>query len=134
MLDLRGKEVGIIELTSYLNGEFVPASEAKLSVYDRAVRYADAVFDTERTFNGKVLQLREHLERFSRSLHMVQIDPGLSLAEMEEITLEVVRRNEPLRGAYGDYFITQAASRGMGRFISETGPPSFWVRVDPIPF
>ena len=39
---------------AYVNGEFLPESQAKISINDRGFIYGDAVFDTARTFNGKI--------------------------------------------------------------------------------
>ena len=104
-----------MEYQIWLNGEFFPRSEAKISMSDRGFRLGDIVFDTSRTFNGKVFRLREHLERLYRSLKYVRIDPGLSMDEMERVTLEVVERNEPVRRQTNDdYMITQTVSRGEG--------------------
>ncbi|MEE8442924.1 MAG: aminotransferase class IV, partial [Dehalococcoidia bacterium] len=122
------------EFTYYFNGEFVPASQAVIPVSHRGYRLADTVFDTERTFNGEVFRLREHLERLYRSLKVVRVDPGLDLDEMTEVTLETVRRNEPLRQKYGDFWVTQLVSRGAGRNVLEPGPATVTVVVDPLPF
>ena len=118
----------------YLNGEFVPQSQAKVSIMDRGMRWGDAVFDTERTFNGKIFRLREHLDRLYRSLKFVRIDPGLTVEQMEEITLEVVRRNEPLREPGSDCWVTQTVSRGAGWTSADVVPPTVCVRIHPIEF
>ena len=47
----------------YFNGEFVPESEAKVSIYDSALMFGDMVFEMTRSFNGEKWKLREHLER-----------------------------------------------------------------------
>ena len=63
----------------YLNGEFVPESEAKIPFRDRGVKFGDAVFDTTRTFGHDIFRLREHLERFYRSLKYLRIDSGMTI-------------------------------------------------------
>ncbi len=60
--------------TVYLNGEFVPESEAKLSIYDLSVMQAAAAFEMTRSFNGVHFKLREHLERLRRSCELLGID------------------------------------------------------------
>lgn len=82
------------EYVAYLNGEFIPESECKLHVAERGIQRGDLVFDAERTFDGAVFRLRDHLERIYRSLKYMRIDPGMTIDEMEELTLEVVRRND----------------------------------------
>ena len=56
------------ELTAYFNGNWVPDSQCVIHATDRGFRLGDVVYDLERTFGGKVFRLRQHLERFMRSL------------------------------------------------------------------
>ena len=123
-----------MEFTYYFDGRFVPASEAVIPISHRGYRMADTVFDTERTFNGDIFRLDDHLERLYRSLKAVRIVPGLARDEMAEICREVVRRNDPLRQQYGDFWVTQLVSRGMGRNLLQPEPAVVSVVVDPLPF
>ena len=47
----------------YMNGNFVPEQDAKISIYDSALMFGDMVFEMTRSFNQIQFQLREHLER-----------------------------------------------------------------------
>jgi len=96
----------------YLNGEYLPESEAKVSVLDRGFRWGDAVYDALRTFDGRPFKLDEHVDRFYRSLRYVRIEPGVAKAELKSIIVEVIRRNEISRRVDGDYLVTMQASRG----------------------
>jgi branched-chain amino acid aminotransferase len=119
------------EPTVYLNGQFVPASAAKISVFDRGFRLGDAVFDTARTFRHRPYKLREHLERLERSLRYTRIDPGLSLDEIEAITLQIVERNVPLLQENDDVWIHQVISRGQMR---KPGLATVVIMTEPLPF
>lgn len=119
------------EPTVYLNGQFVPASDAKISVFDRGFRLGDAIFDTARTFRHRPYKLREHLERLERSLRYTRIDPGLSLDEIEAITLQVVERNVPLLAEHEDVWIHQVISRGP---VRQSGPATVVIMTEPLPF
>jgi branched-chain amino acid aminotransferase len=99
------------DFVDYLNGKFRPHSQCMISVGDRGFG-GDAVFDVERTFDGKIFKLNEHLDRLYRSLKYVRIDPGMTKEEMAEITLEVVRLNEQFRGS-GDFSVSQRITRGV---------------------
>jgi branched-chain amino acid aminotransferase len=103
------------ELTAYFNGEFVPDSQCVIHATDRGFRTGDVVYDLQRTFDGKIFRLREHLVRFMRSLKFTRLDPGLSIDELEALTREVVRRNEDLRESGGDFTITQFVTRGRAK-------------------
>lgn len=97
----------------YLNGAFVPESKAKVSVLDSGFNAGDGVYDVTRTFRHKLFCLREHTERLFRSLRYTRIDCGMSVDEMERITLEVLERNKSLLLDNEDYALWQVASRGM---------------------
>lgn len=93
----------------YLDGEWVPTEEAKISVYDHGLLYGDGVFEGIRAYNGRVFRLREHLERLYRSAKTIWLTIPLSMGEMEEAILETLRRNG-LRDAY----IRVVVTRGKG--------------------
>ena len=119
------------ELIAYLSGEYVPESQVRIHPFDRGFMVGDTVFDVERTFNGKIFRLQEHLERLYRSLKYVRIDPGLTLEEMAEATEEVVRRNEPMREPGGDFSVRQFVTRGLG---GPADSPMVCVMVSPLNF
>ena len=121
-----------MEYQVWVKGEYVPRSEAKLSFADRGFRVSDAVFDTARTFNGAVFRLRDHIERLYRSLQYLRIDPGMTMEEMEELTLDVVKRNEAIREPDDDYFITQFITRGQGLRVTDAKEPTIVIWLNPI--
>jgi len=96
----------------YLNGAFVPESEAKVSVLDYGFNAGDGVYDVTRTFKHNPFKLREHTERLFRSLKYTRIDCGLSVDQMEAATLEVLERNRDLLEVDDDYALWQVVSRG----------------------
>ena len=115
------------ELTAYFNGEFVPDSQCVIHATDRGFRTGDVVYDLQRTFGGKVFRLRQHLERFMRSLKYIRVDSGLTIDDWERLTMEVAERNEPLRQPGGDFTITQFVTRGRGRSVVDPVPPTVCV-------
>lgn len=106
------------ERVVYLNGEFLPASEAKVSVFDRGFFWGDGVYDVARTVRHVPYKLREHVERLYRSLRHVRIDPGMGADKMEAISREVVERNRPHWAPHEDYRICQHVTRGPQAFTS----------------
>ena len=101
------------ERTAYMNGSFVPESEAKVSVLDSGFRSGDGVYDATRTFGHKLFKLREHLERLYRSLTYTRINCGLSFDEMEKISLDVVERNLSILNDDDEYTLWHVISRGV---------------------
>jgi branched-chain amino acid aminotransferase len=83
------KETGLIV---YLNGEYIPAEEARVSVFDRGFLYGDGIYETLRVYGGRVFKLNEHLVRLERSAGMISLDLPLSregFAEAIETCLKV---------------------------------------------
>lgn len=97
----------------YLNGSFVPESQAKVSVLDSGFNAGDGVYDVTRTFGHKPFKLKEHIGRLYRSLYYTRIDPELAPEEMERLSLELLERNKPLLKQNDDYAIWQVVSRGL---------------------
>jgi branched-chain amino acid aminotransferase len=98
-----------MELLVYIDGRFVPESEAKISVFDHGFLYGDGVFEGIRAYDGRVFRLREHLDRLYDSARAINLEIPLSKEEFENVILETLRRNG-LRDAY----IRPIVSRGVG--------------------
>lgn len=75
----------------YLNGRYLPRSEATLSVDERGVYFADGVYEVVRYFRGKGFTLDEHLQRMNRSLD--GIDLRFDAQPLAAISDELVKRN-----------------------------------------
>jgi branched-chain amino acid aminotransferase len=101
------------ERTVYLSGEFVPESEAKVSIYDRGFTSGDGIYEATRTFGHKLFRLDDHIDRLFSSLAYVRIDCGLSREEMTCVCEEVIDRNLPLLGEDDDYALWHVISRGI---------------------
>lgn len=80
-------------MIAYLNGEFVPESEAKLPVYDAGIVLGATVTEMIRTFRHRPFKLEEHVARLYRSMKYVRFETGLSREEMVEITNKVIEHN-----------------------------------------
>jgi branched-chain amino acid aminotransferase len=97
------------ELQVYIDGNFYPKSEAKISVFDHGLLYGDGIFEGIRAYDGIVFKLKEHIDRLYRSAHMIMLPIPIDREEMIERTLETLRRNK-LRDAY----IRLVVTRGKG--------------------
>ncbi|MCL4765634.1 MAG: aminotransferase class IV [Hyphomicrobiaceae bacterium] len=122
---------------AYFNGRYVPEAEVRVPYRDRSFLYGDGCFDMTRTFNGRPFKVKEHIERFFRSLAYLRIDIGLSPGDVVEITHEVVRRNAHLLGAGDDFWVGQRVSRGV-RAVGDEGwdhtGPNVVIDCTPLPF
>ncbi len=98
------------ELKVFINGQFVPERDARISVYDRSFLYGDGVFEGIATFSGRVMFLREHVQRLYASCRYVQITLPVSPDQMEAWIVETARVNELDDQGY----IRPLVSRGEG--------------------
>ena len=102
------------ERVVYLNGEIIPESQAKIPFRDRGFMLGDAVFDTTRTFGGKIFRLSEHLDRFLNSLKYMRMEPDITKNQWENLTLQVLEKNLHLLKSNNDFWVSQRVSRGDG--------------------
>lgn len=122
---------------AYHNGRYLPEVEVRVPYRDRSFLFGDGCFDMTRTFNGKPFKVKEHIDRFYRSLAYLRIDIGMGATDMTEVTHEVLRRNQHLLQSGDDYWLGQRVSRGVAAVGDEgwesTGPQVI-VDCRPLPF
>jgi branched-chain amino acid aminotransferase len=97
------------ELQVYIDGEFYPKSQAKISVYDHGFLYGDGVFEGIREYNGVVFKLKEHIDRLYRSAHAIMLNIPLTKEEMVKAVVGTLRKNK-----MKDSYIRLVVSRGVG--------------------
>ena len=80
--------------TVYLNGEYLPENEAKVSIFDRSFLMADGVYEVTSVLGGKLIDFEGHLKRLERSLNELEMDRPDQFDDLLEIHRELVRANE----------------------------------------
>ncbi len=97
--------------TVYVNGEYLPENEAKVSIFDRAFLMGDGVYEVTSVLQGKLIDFAGHCARLDRSLTELDMPKPEMFDELLEIHRELVRLNEiedglvylqVTRGAPGD--------------------------------
>ena len=96
------------ELFIYDNGEFLPDSQAKISVMDHGLLYGDGCFDAWCGRNGFIFQLDAHLDRLYRSVYALKINLNMPKAEMRQKIIESVHMN-----SLADFYIKVVVTRGI---------------------
>lgn len=76
----------------YLNGEYVPAEKATVSIFDRGILFADAIYEVAAVLDGKLLDMASHLARLDRSLGEMRMAP-IAHDTVVGLMRELVRRN-----------------------------------------
>lgn len=84
--------------TVYLNGDYLPEEEAKVSVFDRGFVMGDAVYEVTSVLEGKILEFEGHMVRLARSMAELQMTGNLSRDEWLEIHRQLVERNNLVDG------------------------------------
>jgi branched-chain amino acid aminotransferase len=125
------------EAVVYLNGDFVPESQARVSVFDRGFNGGEGVYDVTRSYSHRLFRLHEHVERLYRSLRYTRINCGIEPGEMERLSAEVFERNRRFLDAEDDFAVWQVVSRGVHQnSVSQkgTGTPTVVIYCLPIAF
>ena len=128
------------EPIAYLNGQFVPISQAALSVFDLGIVAGASVTEMTRTFWHVPFRLKDHLDRLEQSLKLVGIDPRLSQDELFSICERVVSENHRLIPAEYDLGLIVFVTAGQNLTylglseLSRARTPSVCVHTFPLPF
>ncbi|MGH8417919.1 MAG: D-amino-acid transaminase [Pseudomonas sp.] len=94
--------------TVYLNGEFVPESEAKISVFDRGFMFADGIYEVTAVLQGRLVDFDLHLARLARSLGEMALQLSLDREQLLAIHQELITRNQLQEG-----LVYMQVSRGV---------------------
>ncbi len=116
----------------WLNGEFLPLSEARISPLDRGFLFADAVYEVLPVYAGRPFLFVEHLARLERSLGEIRMSMPLGRLEWAALLTELVSRN-----GGGDMYLYVHVSRGTeeGRnhALSPSLAPTIFLMAAPLP-
>ncbi len=113
----------------YLNGRFVPLSQAKVSILDRGFCYGDALFETMRVYSGKIFRLDLHLDRLERGADCIFLKLPESRERIQEILYETFNRNQ---GADAVIRLTLTRGEGvLGKLWQADTSPTLSVYVRP---
>jgi branched-chain amino acid aminotransferase len=94
------------DVVCWFEGAWVPLADAKVGIMTHSFLYGTAVFEGIRAYwnadQGQLylLKLREHYERITDSGKIMMMDPGYSVQELMDLTVELVRRNGYKEDAY----------------------------------
>jgi D-alanine transaminase len=96
---------------AYVNGAFVPLSEAKVSVLDRGFLFADGIYEVSAVLDGKLIDNDSHLARLARSVGEIKLPLPETIARIKEIQHELITRNQ-LRDGLVYIQVTRGADVG----------------------
>ncbi|WNJ88983.1 D-amino-acid transaminase [Bosea sp. 685] len=105
----------------YVNGEYLPEEEAKISVFDRGFIFADGIYEVSAVLGGKLVDCEAHLARLERSCGEINLPLPWSRTELVAIHEEMIKRNALDEG--GVYLqVTRGAADRDFPFPKDTKP------------
>jgi len=87
-----------LDQVAYVNGSFVPLSEAKVSILDRGFLFADGIYEVSAVLDGKLVDNASHLARLERSLGEISLKLPETTERVQEIQKELIARNRLIDG------------------------------------
>ena len=125
------------EPLAYLNGRYLPFSQAVIPVTDGGFVQGVTVAEQLRTFGGKLFRLEQHLARLARSLGIVGIELGAPVEKLGEIALELTAKNHALLESGDDLGLSIFITPGpYSTFSGASLPagPTIGMHTYPLPF
>ena len=127
------------ELICYLNGEYLPISQCKISVMDIGVTTGASVTDMVRTFNHEIFRLEDHVDRFFAAAKHSYLNIPHTKEEVCEISRKLIELNAEI---YPEcelgmcYYVTPGVSYVYAGSAVPSGPltPTYCQHVFPLPF
>lgn len=99
-----------MERTVYVNGDFLPESAAKISIFDRGFLFADAIYEVTAVIDGKLIDNQGHVDRLARSCRELEIANPLTAEALVNIQKQLITRNNLKEG--GIYLQVTRGSSG----------------------
>ncbi len=99
---------------AYIDGEFMPMSEAKISILDWGFLRSDATYDVVHVWENRFFRLDKHLDRFINSVGKLRLTLPVGRDELAEILAECVRQSGH-ENAYVDMILTRGSSPTFSR-------------------
>ncbi len=141
---------GMEQPIAFLDGRWIPASAAAVPVDDAGFVLGAAVTEQLRTFAGKLFRLDGHLARLARSLEIVGLAPGMTLAQLAAAAEKLAAHNHRLMApdddlrlsivvtpgshpAYGPP-LRQPLSQRAGQFTAQSSAPMVCLHTHPLAF
>ncbi len=117
--------------TVYLNGEYLPEDEAKISIFDRGILFGDAIYEVGGVIDGKIISFESHMARYHRSLAELQIPEPLSEDEVLAAFRKLIELNNINEGLVYMEITRGAADRD---FVWQEGlKPTVFMFTQPKP-
>jgi len=106
LADARNEKVQI-----YINGEFFPRNEAKISVFDSGYLVGDGIWEAVRLYDGVLVFLDLHLDRLFQSAKTIGMDLKMNRAELTEKIWKTLRQNDMTDQVHVRFMVTRGIKK-----------------------
>jgi D-alanine transaminase len=96
----------------FLNGEFLPLREARISPLDRGFLYSDGAYEVTPVYGGRPFRFTQHHDRLTRSLREIRMDDPLAREAWRDLYRELIARNAHSGDLYVYVQVTRGAEHG----------------------
>ncbi|MBU8538230.1 D-amino-acid transaminase [Falsiroseomonas tokyonensis] len=117
---------------AYVNGRYLPQSEASVNIEDRGYQFGDGIYEVVHLHDGRYVDEDLHLARLERSLGEIHLAMPMSRAALSMVLREVAQRNRVREGLL--YMqVTRGVSRRDHAFPAKPVPPALVVTIRRVP-
>lgn len=117
----------------FLNGDFTPITDAKISVLDRGFLFADGVYEVIPAYAGKLFRLPQHIERLNSSLNAIRMSPPLSAQQWESTLNKLIQQQpDPLSDQSVYLQVTRGANEQRDHQLPEQYQATVFAMCQPI--
>jgi D-alanine transaminase len=112
----------------HLNGQFLPRTDARLSVDERGFFFGDGVYEVTRAVRGGLFEWERHARRLTRGLAELRIACPLTMDEFRDLQLRLLQENDLLANQATVYLqVTRGAAPRTHRFPPSGTPPTIFL-------
>lgn len=83
---------------AYVNGEFLPEDQAKVSIFDRGFLFGDGIYEVTPVIDGRLVDRAAHMGRLKRSLGEIRLEPPVPVDEIDALQALLVKKNNVTEG------------------------------------
>lgn len=127
------QNIGTDASSCFLNGDFLPLQDAKVSVLDRGFIFADGIYEVIPAFGGKIFRLEHHLNRLNDNLNAIKITNPYTATQWQSIFTDLIVQNN---FTDTDCSIYMQVTRGVAKrdhAFPENLTPTIFVMLNPMP-
>ena len=119
--------------TCFLNGDFLPLREARISPLDRGFLYSDGAYEVTPVFGGRPFRFNEHHQRLTRSLREMRMDDPLAREAWRDLYRQLIARNAHAGDLYIYVQVTRGAEFGRNHAPLPDVPRTIFAFASPWP-